>query len=543
MNKTLKRLLSTVLVLMLLFALCAPALASTTVYATTALNLRSGPGTNYSIVGGLSMGQAATKVGSSGKWYKLNIDGQIVYGHKSYLSTKAPSGVITGTTSATGNVQATTNLNLRSGPSTKYSIEGFLAKGDYAMKTGSTGTWSQLSYNGKTVYASSKYLRDVAYTGTTPSTPQYTKVYALAPVNVFSEPYANSRILGSLYAGQGVDFRGYQGTYTIIGYNGTLGYVQTTMMSTMSSAAPTTNTITSPNTAIIRAGAGDGYSVIGYLYPGSTATRTGIYGDWTQILFNGVTGYVRTSSVNSTGSALNPSTSPSGYLHAIVRTYVYDGPSTANQKLGFLEVGQSLPYTGTVGAFAALQYGNRVAYVLIKDTSLAAASAAANMTPYNGYMFARSSYTKVYTAPIESDTYRMGYLDANEAINVTATNSVWAQFNHNGRILYVPLKNLSATYGGSVIGGYPYGNYSATVTYNYNPPLEIVLNNEYTMGYTGPDASNGQKLELVRSDLVGASIRVYCIFNTRRARIVISGASQSKYNSEFYIYDGDYTIR
>ncbi|HOF94989.1 MAG TPA: SH3 domain-containing protein, partial [Clostridia bacterium] len=65
-KKSTKRLLALMLAAITLVLLAAPALASTRVYATTALNVRSGPGTKYSILGYLNVNQVVTKLGTSG---------------------------------------------------------------------------------------------------------------------------------------------------------------------------------------------------------------------------------------------------------------------------------------------------------------------------------------------------------------------------------------------------------------------------------------------------------------------------------------------
>jgi len=49
----------------------SPSQTAGTVNSPTGLNVRSGPGTNYSIVGGLSNGTKVTITGQSGSWYKI----------------------------------------------------------------------------------------------------------------------------------------------------------------------------------------------------------------------------------------------------------------------------------------------------------------------------------------------------------------------------------------------------------------------------------------------------------------------------------------
>lgn len=60
------------LALFLIFTMLLPAAANAlnmydTMYAATSVNVRSGPGTKYSIVGGLNRGDMVKRTGESGK--------------------------------------------------------------------------------------------------------------------------------------------------------------------------------------------------------------------------------------------------------------------------------------------------------------------------------------------------------------------------------------------------------------------------------------------------------------------------------------------
>ena len=64
------------LALFLIFTMLLPAAAygyytEDTMYATTSVNVRSGPGTKYSIVGGLNRGDIVKRTGESGKWIRV----------------------------------------------------------------------------------------------------------------------------------------------------------------------------------------------------------------------------------------------------------------------------------------------------------------------------------------------------------------------------------------------------------------------------------------------------------------------------------------
>lgn len=55
----------------------------------TSLNVRSGPGTNYRVIGSLRNGTRVALLGSSGNWYKINYGGKTGFVSKSYVKVQA----------------------------------------------------------------------------------------------------------------------------------------------------------------------------------------------------------------------------------------------------------------------------------------------------------------------------------------------------------------------------------------------------------------------------------------------------------------------
>ncbi len=70
------------------------------------------------------------------------------------------SSVSQASTIMTGTVTAS-SLNVRSGPSTSYSILGTLSKGTQVVILGESGTWYLIQYNSTTGYVSQSYITDV----------------------------------------------------------------------------------------------------------------------------------------------------------------------------------------------------------------------------------------------------------------------------------------------------------------------------------------------------------------------------------------------
>lgn len=141
-----------------------------TVTAKQETNLRSEPSTlnDASIVTTLMHGDTATRTGiGHNGWSRVIYNGQTLYAVTSYLTTDMadtgqqapPQGAVY--TSVYEQVTAKIETNLRTEPSTANAdtVVGVLHNGEYLIRTaiGDNG-WSQLDYNGMTVYAVSSYL-------------------------------------------------------------------------------------------------------------------------------------------------------------------------------------------------------------------------------------------------------------------------------------------------------------------------------------------------------------------------------------------------
>ena len=137
-------------------AYLAPA-TTTTMYTTANLNMRTGPGTTYSIIRVIPKGAAVTVLSISGGWARVSYGGSTGYSSMTYLTSSVTSNDIRITTD---------ELNLRSGPGTTYSIIAVMPKGSKVTVLSVSGSWARVIYNGKTGYAHTGYL---VKEGTAPS--------------------------------------------------------------------------------------------------------------------------------------------------------------------------------------------------------------------------------------------------------------------------------------------------------------------------------------------------------------------------------------
>lgn len=183
---------------------------------TANLNLRSGPGTGYSIITVMPKGAEVTVTGYSGNWAIVKYGNYTGYASNTYLALK--SG---GTTYYT-----TGNLNLRSGPGTGYAILAVMPKGSAVTVLSTSGGWSRLTYSGKTGYASASYLSTTPPSGTT------TVVrYTTAALNLRTGPGTSYAIITTMPKGASVELLDNSTAWPKVKFGSYVGYASPSYLS------------------------------------------------------------------------------------------------------------------------------------------------------------------------------------------------------------------------------------------------------------------------------------------------------------------------
>lgn len=110
------------------------------------VNLRQGPGSNYTSLGKLSRGTLLAVLGQSGNWYNVRLsDGTVGYIYKSYVDF----GV---------SAETTARLNLRKGAGSGYGLITTLNKGADVTVHSVTGNWAKVTAAGREGYVSMNFL-------------------------------------------------------------------------------------------------------------------------------------------------------------------------------------------------------------------------------------------------------------------------------------------------------------------------------------------------------------------------------------------------
>lgn len=122
-----------------------------------ALNVRSGPGTEHPVIGGLRAGAAISIIGNENGWWKIKYNGGVGYVSGKYIDTKPSQDSSETAVNFKGHVEVDTSLNIRNSPWGE--IVGRFGDGEDVEVVGKVGSWYKIKHNGKIAYAYASYIK------------------------------------------------------------------------------------------------------------------------------------------------------------------------------------------------------------------------------------------------------------------------------------------------------------------------------------------------------------------------------------------------
>ncbi len=125
----------------------------------TVVNVRTGPGTNFDIIGKAPAGSSYGFVGQEGDWYKIDFNGTQGYVSATYSTLGGGAAGVPGQNFAPGTqvVEANTRINVRSGPTTAAAIVAKLNGGQALAYLGTEGGWYVVDLNGTRAFVSADF--------------------------------------------------------------------------------------------------------------------------------------------------------------------------------------------------------------------------------------------------------------------------------------------------------------------------------------------------------------------------------------------------
>lgn len=294
-----KRFLSIILAVLLIAAMIpAAALAEASVYISSTgsgtLNVRSGPGKEYSVKGYVHHKDTVTQLETSGEWSKVKVNDNGVTG---WIKTK----YIDGTTADLGSgyktvkVASGEKLNLRKGPGTNYGIKSTVSSGAKVKVLNTEDNWVKVtvSSTGKTGWIMAKYITggssSSSSSGSSSSSSSTCSVYRVTneSLNVRKGAGTSYGNVTTLHKGAAFKVVGSSGNwFKIQTFSGVSGWVSKNYATAGADATITASKLN------MRSGAGTSYGVVRTLSYGTTVKVNSITGNWAHITVDGRSGHV-----------------------------------------------------------------------------------------------------------------------------------------------------------------------------------------------------------------------------------------------------------
>ncbi|MED4016401.1 SH3 domain-containing protein [Sutcliffiella cohnii] len=310
------------------------------------LRVRSGPGTNFSIVAFVHKSSNVTYIEENENWVKIRVDGKDGWVSKQYASiskTSTTPSTSNSSNSFVGEVTAT-SLNVRSEPSSQGKVVGSVKKGQQITVLGQQGSWYKIQHSNQQAWVSSEYVKTTSTPSSNSSSQKTNAVVTASSLNVRSEGSLNGKVVGSLTRGANVTIVNEQNSWAEIEYSGgkkgwVAGwYLEKKAASTVKPQANTTgNVVVLHNGTNIRSQANTSSSVVARANEGDTFQIVSVVNDWYKIkLSNGKEAYIAGWIVSTSGTTQSI-TRPGSEQYLKGKTIVID-PGHGGRDVGAIGV-------------------------------------------------------------------------------------------------------------------------------------------------------------------------------------------------------------
>lgn len=227
---------------------------------------------------------------------KLTIEGRDMYGltnglyitaNPAYVSAQEVAPASAATYKAT-----TASVNMRTGPSTTYSVMTTLPRGAVVQVLEHSNGWDKVVYNGSTGWMAALYLTATSQSAPAPAP---TKSYKTVTVNLNMRtgPSTSYGVVTTIPTGAVVEVFEHSNGWDKIAYNGTTGWVAALYLTTGSlPAAPVANVYKAAQFNLnMRSGPSTSYDRITTIPVGGRLQVIDHSNGWDKVIYNGTTGW------------------------------------------------------------------------------------------------------------------------------------------------------------------------------------------------------------------------------------------------------------
>nr|WP_304653869.1 SH3 domain-containing protein [Nesterenkonia sp. DZ6] len=443
-----------------------------TQYRTTAaLNGRSGPGTNYAVLQGLTSGTTVTVTATHGGWMKFTRNGQSVWSHSDFLDE-----VVAPTVAASGTykVKSGVSLRARSGASTSSSIVKVLDPGTTVSVTGRSGDWFSYRDGSQTLWLQGSFLDQVssASASNTVSASGTYRVKSGVSLRARSGASTSSSIVKVLNPGTQVSITGRNGIWVSYRDGSQTLWLQESFLDQVSSASAS-NTVSASGTYRVksgvslraRSGASTSSSIVKVLNPGTQVSITGRNGIWVSYRDGSQTLWLQESFLDQVSSASASNTVSASGTYRVksgVSLRARSGASTSSSIVKVLNPGTQVSITGRNGIWVSYRDGSQTLWLQESFLDQVSSASASNTVSASGTYQVKSGVSLRARSGASTSSSIVKVLNPGTQVNITGRNGIWVSYRDGSQTLWLMESFLAQAHNGT--GSGPESSSSTPVT-------------------------------------------------------------------------------
>ena len=391
------------------------------------------------------------------------------------------------------------SLNVRSGPSTSYTVVTTVKKNDKVNILQSSNGWYKIeTSSGKQGWVSSSYI-SASNSNTNNSTNNNTQSN-IAIVNTDGLNFRNGAgtsysIIKVLNKGEKVEVISESNGWSKVKHDSRLGYVASQYID----KATTNYTIKEVNTdgLNVRTGPSTSYATIGKLNKGTRVEVISESAGWSKINYNNKTAYVSSGYLKAVSTS-TPDTKPEDTTQQykeikVVNTdglNVRKGPPTSYESIGKIDKGTSVEVISESDGWSKINYKNTTAYVATRYLDKKSTNTEDTTQQYKEIKVVNTDGLNVRKGP--STSYEsIGKIDKGTSVEVISESDGWSKINYKNTTAYVATRYLDKISSNEqvppVVGGESTENVSgATIYYKaLNYTLQNHIDAQYKKALEG----------------------------------------------------------
>ena len=391
------------------------------------------------------------------------------------------------------------SLNVRSGPSTSYTVVTTVKKNDKVNILQSSNGWYKIeTSSGKQGWVSSSYIS--ASNSNTNNSINNNTQSNIAIVNTDGLNFRNGAgtsysIIKVLNKGEKVEVISESNGWSKVKHDSRLGYVASQYID----KATTNYTIKEVNTdgLNVRTGPSTSYATIGKLNKGTRVEVISESAGWSKINYNNKTAYVSSGYLKAVSTS-TPDTKPEDTTQQykeikVVNTdglNVRKGPSTSYESIGKIDKGTSVEVISESDGWSKINYKNTTAYVATRYLDKKSTNTEDTTQQYKEIKVVNTDGLNVRKGP--STSYEsIGKIDKGTSVEVISESDGWSKINYKNTTAYVATRYLDKISSNEqvppVVGGESTENVSgATIYYKaLNYTLQNHIDAQYKKALEG----------------------------------------------------------